>query len=379
MLEPSGAVLPPSLSWYLANDPHGVAKGIVKCRSLLRAKEYMISNSNRSRLILAVFCLWAVNGFSADGEEPIHQEARANDESLVSSTPISSRHPFSVVASVHPLALLVKEIGGDGVVVTTLIGEGVDPHNFEPTPSVLRSLVAADLVVVNGAGVDGWSQRAAVRGRVVVAEEVAIMLAHEQGRDAPPTEASLWLEPMVMARVAEQIAERLCALDSEKRGAVVGDSTKARLGGTEGQGADGERCAMVRARGRAVAARIAEISGPGSSARETPQRHIISYHLVWGQLASHLGLSEIGGFAECETKARSWGLLRDARRVRDEEGTSSLIVEPLHVGAPEVSQLADELGLRPVVVDSLGWRAADYGTFLAEAIQGLRVASQQAR
>lgn len=312
----------------------------------------MISNLNRSRLIFCVLWLWTGGVGTVRGDGLLVHRALANDEAPRSSALDASRPPLSVVASVHPLALLAKEVGGEGVVVTTLIGEGIDPHDFEPTPSVLRSLVAADLVVLNGSGVDGWSRRAAVKGRVVVAEEVAATLAREQGRDAPRTDASLWLDPIVMARVAGHIAEGLCALEDE------------------------EQCEMVRARAREVASRIVEISGQGLIARESPRRHIISYHRVWGQLASHLGLSEIGGFAECETKARSWGLLRDARRVRDEEGTISLIVEPLHVSAPEVSKLADELGLRPVVVDSLGWRAVDYETFLTEAIQGLRGASQ---
>jgi zinc transport system substrate-binding protein len=79
--------------------------------------------------------------------------------------------PLAVAASIHPVALLVAEVGGDAVRVRTLLPPGASPHGFEPTPSQVRALAEADLLVTVGAGLDTWAERmyAAVGGRRRVA------------------------------------------------------------------------------------------------------------------------------------------------------------------------------------------------------------------
>ena len=67
--------------------------------------------------------------------------------------------PMKVVASFTILGDLVKSVGGDKVDVKTLVGPNGDPHTFEPTPNDARALKTADLVVVNGLGLEGWMDR----------------------------------------------------------------------------------------------------------------------------------------------------------------------------------------------------------------------------
>ncbi len=68
--------------------------------------------------------------------------------------------PTRVVVSIYPLAYFAERIGGDRVEVTTLIGAGVEAHDFEPTTSDLQTLQEADLVITNGLGLEPWLDNA---------------------------------------------------------------------------------------------------------------------------------------------------------------------------------------------------------------------------
>lgn len=68
---------------------------------------------------------------------------------------------FDVVASVNQWGSLAQELGGSCVKVTSLINStSVEPHDYEPTTSDMAKLTKADIVVLNGAGYDGWAEKA---------------------------------------------------------------------------------------------------------------------------------------------------------------------------------------------------------------------------
>jgi zinc/manganese transport system substrate-binding protein len=64
-----------------------------------------------------------------------------------------------IVASFSILADLVREVGGEAVGVTSLVGPAGDTHAYQPTPADARTLAEADLVMVNGLGFEGWIDR----------------------------------------------------------------------------------------------------------------------------------------------------------------------------------------------------------------------------
>jgi ABC-type Zn uptake system ZnuABC Zn-binding protein ZnuA len=61
-----------------------------------------------------------------------------------------------VVATTTVLADLVAQAGGDRVSVRSLVPAGGEPHTFDPRPSDVTAFVDADLVVMNGLGLDDW-------------------------------------------------------------------------------------------------------------------------------------------------------------------------------------------------------------------------------
>ena len=65
-----------------------------------------------------------------------------------------------VVASIYPLGYFAERIGDDLVEVEVLVGPGVEAHAFEPATSHLRSIEAADVIVMNGLELEPWLERA---------------------------------------------------------------------------------------------------------------------------------------------------------------------------------------------------------------------------
>lgn len=64
--------------------------------------------------------------------------------------------PLKVVASFSILGDIVREVGGDDISLTTLVGPDGDAHGYEPTPSDAKKLADARVLVVNGLDFETW-------------------------------------------------------------------------------------------------------------------------------------------------------------------------------------------------------------------------------
>ena len=68
---------------------------------------------------------------------------------------------LKVTTTVAPLTSIVLNIGGDRVHIHGLIPPGVDSHTYEPKPSDAKVLAKADLLIMNGAGLEGTTEKIA--------------------------------------------------------------------------------------------------------------------------------------------------------------------------------------------------------------------------
>ncbi|GGY02226.1 ABC transporter substrate-binding protein [Litchfieldella qijiaojingensis] len=103
-------------------------------------------------------------------------------------SPAYADEPIDVVASFSILADMAKNVGGEHVAVTSLVGPDSDTHVFSPSPSHARALAEADLVVFNGLQFEGWMERlidsSDYAGPLVIATDGIETLAyhgHEHG------------------------------------------------------------------------------------------------------------------------------------------------------------------------------------------------------
>lgn len=96
-----------------------------------------------------------------------------------------SREPLPVVATFSILADMVKEVGGDRVSVTAIVGPQADAHSFEPKPQDAKALMEAKVLVLNGLDFEPWlgrlAQAAGFDGVRVLASE-GVKVRH-LGRD----------------------------------------------------------------------------------------------------------------------------------------------------------------------------------------------------
>jgi ABC-type Zn uptake system ZnuABC Zn-binding protein ZnuA len=68
------------------------------------------------------------------------------------ATPVGTK--LSVVTSVSPITNIVKNVGGDKIDLTGLVPEGVNSHTFELVPSDVIKVNNADLVIIDGLGLE---------------------------------------------------------------------------------------------------------------------------------------------------------------------------------------------------------------------------------
>lgn len=78
-----------------------------------------------------------------------------------------------VVATFSILGDFVREVGGERIDLSLLVGPGSDAHVYAPAPGDAKKLAAAQLIVQNGLGFEGWIDRlikaSNTRARIVVA------------------------------------------------------------------------------------------------------------------------------------------------------------------------------------------------------------------
>jgi len=78
---------------------------------------------------------------------------------LVVQAPAFAQEKLKVVATFSILADFVKNVGGDRVAVTALVGPNGDAHVYQPSPGDAKTLADAKVVFANGLGFEGWMAR----------------------------------------------------------------------------------------------------------------------------------------------------------------------------------------------------------------------------
>ena len=78
---------------------------------------------------------------------------------LLISSPLQAAERIKIVASFSILADFVRNVGGDRIDLTALVGADGDVHVYTPAPGDAKRIAEAKLVIVNGLGLEGWLPR----------------------------------------------------------------------------------------------------------------------------------------------------------------------------------------------------------------------------
>ncbi|WP_404927061.1 zinc ABC transporter substrate-binding protein AztC [Mesorhizobium sp. ORM16] len=140
--------------------------------------------------------------------------------------------PLKVVASFTVIADFARNVGGDRVNITTIVGPDGDAHVYEPSPADAVAMAGADLVLVNGLHFEGFLQRlvdaSATKASIVtLTKGVAAIDFKPEFADADAAEGAgtggskTVTDPHAFQSIAnakiyvKNIAEAFCAADND--------------------------------------------------------------------------------------------------------------------------------------------------------------------
>jgi zinc/manganese transport system substrate-binding protein len=144
---------------------------------------------------------------------------------------VAQAEKLKVVASFSIIGDFAKNVGGDRIELTTLVGPGGDAHVYEPKPADAVAMHGAKVVLVNGLHFEGFLQRlvetsasdATIAELTKGVEPIAMVEDHHhEGEDAAETEGHHHdgeFDPHAFQSVAnaqvyvKNIADAFCAAD----------------------------------------------------------------------------------------------------------------------------------------------------------------------
>jgi len=203
---------------------------------------------------------------------------------LIIASPLHAAERLNVVASFSILADFVRNVGGDRINLTTLVGPDSDVHVYTPAPGDAKRIAEAKLVVVNGLGLEGWLPR----------------LVQSAGSKAQVVTASAGIAPLKLGSTADPHAwqsvpnARIYVTD-------IADALAA---------ADPDDAEFFRAQAKAYLEKLETLD---REVRETvgkippERRKVISTHDAFGYFAAEYGIqfiAPLGVSTETEPSAR---------------------------------------------------------------------------
>ena len=277
----------------------------------------------------------------------------------------------NVVTTTTIVGDVVRQVGGDAINLTVLLPVGADPHGFDPAPADAAAIADADLVFVNGLGLEEFLEpllASASDGTPVVAVSDGIQttaLAHDHGDDAdherideanhehadevdqgdPGADPHVWTNPINVTIWAQNIARALSEVDPDHAEIYTSNALD-------------------------YAAQLAELDvwvQDKIEAIPEDSRLLVTDHAIFSYFAQRYGIEQVGtilpGFSTlAEPSAKEVAQLEDA--IRD------LGVRAVFVGNTAnpalAKRIADDTGIQIVTLytGSLGDADGDAPTYL---------------
>jgi zinc/manganese transport system substrate-binding protein len=241
------------------------------------------------------------------------------------ASPASAK--LKVVASFSILGDMVSEIAGAHAEVTTLVGADGDAHTFEPSPADARTIADADLIVINGLGLEPW----------------IAPLARSAGYKNALIETSRGVAPRTMAEGGNNITDPHAWQDL-KNGVVYADNIAAALAS-----ADPANAASYKSAGDAYVARLRSLDADVRKKIESVppnKRRVITSHDAFGYFGAAYGVEFLAPEGlSTEAEASAGDLTRLIDQIR-REGIRALFVE--NISDPRmIAMIASEAGVKP--------------------------------
>jgi len=140
-----------------------------------------------------------------------------------------AQEKLKVVTTLNYLGMITKEVGGEHVDVVVLANPKQDPHYVTPTPRMNETTRGANLFIENGLSLDLWAKNVLdasgnpeiqpgnpghlVATINVPVRELPTEISRSWGDIHPQGNPHIWLDPLNVKIIADNIAGRLSKLD----------------------------------------------------------------------------------------------------------------------------------------------------------------------
>ena len=221
--------------------------------------------------------------------------------------PAPAAGPLRAAATTSILGDVVASVGGPDIALTVLLKPGQDPHSFNPAPADLAALSKADVLFINGFGLETFLSRLPAGPRLVdlsrgLTPRRMTEPHHHEDHDADSeggTDPHVWFDPLNVAAWTDAIRDALSARDPA-------------------------HAAGYAARAAAYRARLLELDAwirEQAAAIPAERRRLVADHAVLGYFADRYGFTLAGvlvpGFSTAaEPSARDIAALEDVIRAR---------------------------------------------------------------
>jgi ABC-type Zn uptake system ZnuABC Zn-binding protein ZnuA len=151
---------------------------------------------------LLIFTVFFAFLFSACGGQPVSGPGQT-DPVILTSTPL--------------LADVTRAVAGERVQVESLLGFGVDPHSYQPTPQDAARISESRLIIINGAEYEHFLESLfeSAGGERTIVEASAGIIPKEEAGSEHGLDPHMWLDPNHMIIYVENIRDALTHLDPE--------------------------------------------------------------------------------------------------------------------------------------------------------------------
>ena len=237
----------------------------------------------------------------------------------------------TVVVTYSVLGNIVEQLVGDAATVTTLIPDGQDPHEFEPSAKDIESLNNANIVVSNGLdfeeGLEETLNNVKTAGVNVfmAGDYITVRELSEEEHDHGAFDPHLWLSPAAMLEMLPELSEAI--------GTAIGADLSVQL-------------ETLSAELTALDTQIQEIIGGVKC-------ELVSGHDEMGYFADRYGCEVIGAVIPSlsTTSESSAGELADLKAEIETHGVPAIFTG-LGTSPAVAEQLASELGVKAVTLST---------------------------
>lgn len=249
----------------------------------------------------------------------------------------------AVLTTILPWYCVAASVAGEDVEVANLLPANVGPHDYQLKPGDLRKIQAADLIVLNGLGLDDWLSRAIEPSSGASVETISEALdleLIENAESAEPRDHShhghshgdwnphIWMDPEALIQAADRMVEWLARIEPSKK-------------------------AAFRKRADAFIDELKKLDGEmAEPIQKLADRRILTYHDALPYFARRYGLEIAGVIEEVPDVAPSAKHMSELYELVREERVKAVFIEPQFPGK-FARRMSEDLGVKVAEFDPL--------------------------